>query len=187
MGAIASQISSLTIVYSIVYSDADQRKHQSSASLVFVRGIHRSTVNSPHKWPVTRKVFPFDDVIMRDGLVLQPLHLSYTLLIYAHFCTNYWTDWLQTLVDAFIMESPKLINFLPCFVNTHFHAIESFRMIPLWTVQHFEEFVLKFCFDKMPPWLCNKASIHHLFVEYGCSQFACRCAIHHCSHGLPTG
>ena len=41
MGAIASQITSLTIVYSIVYSDADQRKHQSSASLVFVRGIHR--------------------------------------------------------------------------------------------------------------------------------------------------
>ena len=40
-GAIASQITSLTIVYSIVYSDADQSKHQSSASLAFVRGIHR--------------------------------------------------------------------------------------------------------------------------------------------------
>ena len=96
MGAIASQITSLTIVYSIVYSDADQRKHQSSvimgtmasqitnlanvyltlysgtdqrkyqssASLAFVRGIHRGPVNSPHKWPVTRKMFPFDDVIM---------------------------------------------------------------------------------------------------------------------------
>ena len=57
MGAIASQITSLTIVCSIVYSDADQRKHQSSASLAFVRGIHRSPVNSPHKWPVTRKCF----------------------------------------------------------------------------------------------------------------------------------
>ena len=64
MDTIASQITSLTIVYSIVYSDADQRKHQSSASLAFVRGIHRSPVNSPHKWPVTRKMFPFDDVIM---------------------------------------------------------------------------------------------------------------------------
>ena len=41
MSAIASQITSLMIVYSIVYSDADQRKHQSSASLAFVRGIHR--------------------------------------------------------------------------------------------------------------------------------------------------
>ena len=65
MGTIASQITSLTIVYSTVYSDADQRKHQSSASLAFVRGIHRSPVNSPHKWPVTRKMFPFDDVIMK--------------------------------------------------------------------------------------------------------------------------
>ena len=59
MGAIASQITSLTIVYSIVYSDADQRKHQSSASLAFVRGIYRWPVNSPHKRPVTRKMFFF--------------------------------------------------------------------------------------------------------------------------------
>ena len=41
MDTVASQITSLTIVYSTVYSDADQRKHQSSASLAFVRGIHR--------------------------------------------------------------------------------------------------------------------------------------------------
>ena len=64
MTTLASQITSLAIVYSIVYSDADQRKHQSSASLAFVRGIHRGPVNFPHKGPVTRKMFPFDDVIM---------------------------------------------------------------------------------------------------------------------------
>ena len=64
MGAVASQITSLMIVYPTVYSDADQTKHQSSASLAFVRGIHRWLVKSPHKWPVTRKMFPFDDVIM---------------------------------------------------------------------------------------------------------------------------
>ena len=64
MGAIASQITSLTIVYSTVYSDGDQRKHQSSASLAFVWGIHCWPVNSPHKWPVTQKMFPFDDVIV---------------------------------------------------------------------------------------------------------------------------
>ena len=63
MGAMVSQITSLTIVYSTVYSGADQRKHQSSASLAFVRGIHRSPVNSPHKWPVTLKMLPFDGVI----------------------------------------------------------------------------------------------------------------------------
>ena len=43
----------------LVCSGADQRKHQSSASLAFVRGIHRSAVNSPHKGPVTRKMFPY--------------------------------------------------------------------------------------------------------------------------------
>ena len=69
MGAITSLITSLTIVYSIVYSDADQRKHQSSASLAFVRRSHRGPVNSPHKWPVTRKMFPFDDVIMNTNRV----------------------------------------------------------------------------------------------------------------------
>ena len=64
LGTMVSQITSLTIVYSTVYSDADQRKHQSSASLAIVQGIHRGLVNSPHKWPVTWKMFPFDDVIM---------------------------------------------------------------------------------------------------------------------------
>ena len=64
MGSVASQITSLTIVYSPVYSDADQSKHQSSASLAFVWGIHRGPVNSPHKGPVTQKMLLFDDVIM---------------------------------------------------------------------------------------------------------------------------
>ena len=47
MSAMASQLTSLTIVYSTVYSGAEQRKHQSSASLAFVRGIHHWPVNSP--------------------------------------------------------------------------------------------------------------------------------------------
>ena len=70
MGAIASQITSLTIVFSTVYLDTDQRKHQSSASLAFVRGIHRRPVNSPHKRPLTRKMFPFDDIIMLPGTLV---------------------------------------------------------------------------------------------------------------------
>ena len=63
--AMASQIPSLEIVYSTIYSGTDARKHQSSASLALVRGIPRWPVNSPHKGPVTRKMFPFDDVIMK--------------------------------------------------------------------------------------------------------------------------
>ena len=57
MGAMAFQITNLTIVYSTVYSGVDQRKHQSSTSLAFVRGIHRWPVNSPHNGPKRGKCF----------------------------------------------------------------------------------------------------------------------------------
>ena len=76
MGAMASQITSLTTVYSTVYSGTDQSKYQSCASLAFVWGLHRWPVNSPHKWPVTRKMFPFDDVIM----ICAPTSLSQSML-----------------------------------------------------------------------------------------------------------
>ena len=61
---IMSAITGVTSVYSTVCSRPDQRKHQSSASLAVVRGIHRWPVNSPHKGAMSRKMFPFDDVIM---------------------------------------------------------------------------------------------------------------------------
>ena len=71
MGVIASQITSLVIVCSTVHSDADQRKHQSSASLAFVQGIHWGPVNSLHKWAVMRKMFPFDNVIMMQWIIMR--------------------------------------------------------------------------------------------------------------------
>ena len=84
MGAITYQITSLTIVYWTVYSGADQRKHQRSASLAFVWGIHRSPVNSPYKRPIMRKMFPFDDVIMvkewRMCMCKHPCGLSISIL-----------------------------------------------------------------------------------------------------------
>ena len=79
MSTIGSQITSLTIVYSTVYSGAGQSKHQSSASLASMWGIHRGPVNSPHKWQVTRKMFPFDDVIM--AVFSQCPNLSKTDLV----------------------------------------------------------------------------------------------------------
>ena len=84
MGTTASQITSLTIVYSTVYSDADQRKHQRSTSLGFVRGIHRGPVNPPHKWPVTRKMFPFDDVIIWSNRAVCVL-LCFDGIKYLHY------------------------------------------------------------------------------------------------------
>ena len=79
MGAIASQITSLTIVYSTVYSDTDQIKHQSAASLAFLRGIHRGTVEFPAKWPVTGNFFPFDDVIRIHGFLSEWFSLQLTV------------------------------------------------------------------------------------------------------------
>ena len=88
MTRMASQITSLAIVYSTVYSGADQSKHQSSASLAFVWEIHRGPVNFPHKWPVTRKMFPFDDVIMDPALVIScvdfPFCLFYFIVVYIY-------------------------------------------------------------------------------------------------------
>ena len=64
MSAMASQITGVLIVYSIVCSDVDQRKHQNFASNAFVRGIHRWPVNSPHKGASNAEMFPLNDVIM---------------------------------------------------------------------------------------------------------------------------
>ena len=86
MGAMASQITSPTSFYSTVYSGADQRKHQSYASLAFARGIHRWPVNSPHKWPVTRKMFPFDDVIMAFHKPLWLQRICYTMYWWMCIC-----------------------------------------------------------------------------------------------------
>ena len=59
MSTMASQITGVLIVYSTGSSGVDQRKHQTSASLAFVREIHRWPMNSPYKGLVARKMFPF--------------------------------------------------------------------------------------------------------------------------------
>ena len=81
MSASASQITPAS--YSTVYSGADQGKHQSSASLAVVRGIDRWPVNSSHKGPVTRKMFPFDDVIMGIYYVYFSVYNPYSLTMYS--------------------------------------------------------------------------------------------------------
>ena len=103
MGTMASQITSLPIVYSTVYSDADQRKHESSASLAFARGIHRGPMNSPHKWPVTRKMFPFDDIIMweslatclRRGYVNLLIHTKLYDVVTHPYVQNVWCNYVS--------------------------------------------------------------------------------------------
>ena len=92
MGVTISQISSLTIVYSTFYSDADRRKHQSSAPLAFVPGIHRGLVNSPHKWPVTWQMFPFDDVIMSRRIPIM------MVLWPPYLCNQGPNNWKMSLI-----------------------------------------------------------------------------------------
>ena len=96
MTMLASQITSLTVVYSIVYSGVNQRKHQSSASLAFVREIHRGPVNFPHKWPVTRKMFPFDDVIM----ILYAIEAEWRI---------YTVDQIGANISAFLQVEAKMM------------------------------------------------------------------------------
>ena len=64
MSVMASQITSTSVVCATICSSVYQRKHQSSASLAFVRGTHQLLVDSLCKWPVMWKMFPFDKVIM---------------------------------------------------------------------------------------------------------------------------
>ena len=83
----ASQITSVSIVFSTVGSGADQRKHQSTVSLAFVHGIHHWPVNSPHRRPVTWKMFSFDDVIMKT-IVQQWIPLTKV----SHWALSSWED-----------------------------------------------------------------------------------------------
>ena len=101
MGAMVSQITSLTSVYSTVYSGADQRKHQTFASLAFVWGIHQWPVDSPHKWAVTRKMIPFDDVIT----IACTFMLGYTSYILKTFCID--LNFLFIIITFLITDLSK--------------------------------------------------------------------------------
>ena len=105
MSAMASQITGVSILCSVVFSGINQRKLQSSASLAFLRGIHRSPVNSPHKGPVTRKMFPFDDVIMRSSSYMSRQH--------AHIVVKGNEDVMTWKCCAHCWPFVKLIHRLP--------------------------------------------------------------------------
>ena len=133
MGAIASQITSLTIVYSTVYADANQRKHQSSASLAFVRGIHRGPVNSPHKWPVTWRMFSFDDVIITrrncarySAKCTWPCAVSWIIgyVLYLCFFGNKKSMWLVKNLSMMICNVKKVYTTLKlCVFGTLLYVV----------------------------------------------------------------
>ena len=145
MSAMASQITSLTIVYSTVYSGADRRKHQSSVSLAFVRGIHRRPVNSPHKGPVTRKMFPFDDVIMFKGMwwLLITLHSIKRMLVYLkkqkkqerHICDLTLHHTIEAELTRMPSECESLLNSFKFELHSKIsdHILTTYRRFRTWT------------------------------------------------------
>ena len=86
MSAMAFQITGVPIVC----WGADQRKHHNSLPLPFVKLIHRSPADYPHKGPVTLKIFPFDDVIMK-ACVLKTFSDSFCRRAYAIYEALVWT------------------------------------------------------------------------------------------------
>ena len=101
MGAMASQITSLTIVYSTVCSGADQRKTSKLRVTGLCEGNSSVTGEFPHKGPVTRKMFSFDDVIMESTLeqttsIVTLGNITVVIVQRAHiwwmdFRVRYWT------------------------------------------------------------------------------------------------
>ena len=93
MSKMASEITSVSIVYWNICSNVDQRKRQSSASLAFGGAIHRWPGNYSHKGPVTRKIFPFDDVLMRfrQGPVVPLIGTILLLTCIWNICQRHYT------------------------------------------------------------------------------------------------
>ena len=96
MSVTASEITAVPIVFSAVCSDVDQRKHQSSTSLAFMRGIHWRLVNSPDKGTDTQEMFPFDEVIMFSVLTRsQPRTEAANVIRQTHPCHHANAGWDQ--------------------------------------------------------------------------------------------
>ena len=95
ISAMASEIHGVSTVYSRLCSGVDQRKHQSSASLAFVRGLHRRPVSSPHKGLVTRKMFPFDDVIVYFWI---PVYIIQVCCLFVKRMPNYM--WFHAMLTS---------------------------------------------------------------------------------------
>ena len=150
MSGIASRTTSLTTVYLIVYSRADQRKHQSSASLAFVRGIHRRPVNSPHKGSVMRKMVPFDDVIMSDMVPsIISVDLQCSIRFYCPACRTYviasrfWVVVICPIIKCLTVLEFSFILFDLCLFITIFNLILNYVLIvTFWILTYHKIWIL---------------------------------------------
>ena len=111
MGAMASQITSLTIVYSTVHSGADQRKHQSSASLAFYAENSPVTSEFPAQMASNAETFPFDDVIMSNKIRILPTVIKVSPDYFLSFRWENNSGILSVLVWFYIRSYPSNVSF----------------------------------------------------------------------------
>ena len=153
MNSMTPQITSLTIVYSTVYSGADKWKHQSSASLVFGRGIHRWPINSPHKGPVTS--WTEERSRMIQGQNEQLIH--HGILVYLTFCNSF-----RGIGKSFSSFSTKW----PLFYRRYFQFIllnKRFRIL--------FRILLRFCSSPID----NKSALVQVQAEQVTSHYLYQC------------
>ena len=123
MSAMASQITDVPIVCSTVCSGANKRKHQSSASLAFVRGIHQWRVES----------FPFDDVIMKCPIIGNVPLSALSLLVLMSAFIVFTSCTILVLSDA----SSRAHQWSSDQKYTRFNYVSMKRVSKSWFKHHF--------------------------------------------------
>ena len=130
MGTMASQITSLMIIYSTTYWGADQSKHQSSASLAFVWGIHRWPVNSPHiimlpfscfpmRWHMARSGIGGSTTMALDTLKVEILPLCFLVYIKCHLIS----------LSLLVRDSLKCLSWLCSFPWYHIRKLSGVNVV----------------------------------------------------------
>ena len=168
MGTVTSQITSLSIIYSTVWSGADQTKHQQSfAPLAFARGFHRWPANFPHKGPATRKIFPFDAVIMIWSVLLLA-HLNHVCLVIQQYLYR-WICYPNSPEYVLLMShechGPSCYPRLDCVFNCLFQLTKEANETP-----HNWLFVRRYYTDDL--WSPVKRTINYRTLSY-CITASC--------------
>ena len=136
MSAMASQITGVPIVCLTFFSGVNQSKHQSSAPLSILRGIHRWPVDSPHKEPVMRKMFLVDDVIMPILICLQ-------------------TDWFLLHCWLFLLVIIQVISLLISTIHPNLCMLYFLKIWLQWRFLNAHQYF--YCREK-----CNDGLIHEV-------------------------
>ena len=132
MSPTVSQITGVSIVYSTVCSGVDQRNHQSSASLAFVRGSHRSPVNSPHKVTVTRKMFHLVTSSWIEKILRSVNNFKWTRILSFHATVN------KLRYDN--VRLTRVVHNGWAYLGRHYHILTCIK----WQISYRQHFPLDF-------------------------------------------